>query len=108
MIRTILTATVLAIALSSNAMAMMRYTPKLLRIYAEIIGRANGCGIDTGYAKHSVNRWMDHHLTRRDKDIAFKTLLRYVDKYSYAQSEGFSPDTCTKVESYFVTIKWPA
>ncbi len=73
--------------------------------YAVIIGRAAGCGIDTGDAMRRVGKWMDRRFPRQGTYLVI--FMAGVEQHAKQQAEGKSPDTCAQVKRSFRNTPWP-
>jgi hypothetical protein len=77
--------------------------------YAVCIGRAAGCGIDTGPAMKRIGQWLDTSYTGTPQGKSMQMIIfaEGVKLNAENQSQGKSPDTCEQVKSAYNSMIWP-
>lgn len=78
--------------------------------YATILGRAIGCGVETGEAQRKVGRWMDQQFPpgSDDQKTYLPVFIEGMRKSAEDQSKGRSPDSCSTIRRGFADFPWPS
>jgi hypothetical protein len=80
-----------------------------LKIYADILGRAYGCGYHPEEELARVRNWLDTSLTPGSKahQANFNEFLETMKICAEQQREGKSSYSCAEVETSLKTTSWP-
>jgi|GEM_PF-6253270 len=75
--------------------------------YAEIIGKASACGINTQVASRAVGRWLGNKASSGSIDLS-KLLAKYInDVKTSAAKQLKNKSTCSSAISSFNSTAWP-
>ena len=75
--------------------------------YAVILGRAVGCGLDTGAASRRVGVWMDATFSADQRKVYLPVFITGMQQQAEGQRAGSSPDSCSQVRQQFWRVAWP-
>ena len=80
-----------------------------LRMYAETLGRAYGCGYRPEEELARVRNWLDTSLIPGSKvhQVNFNEFLETMKSSAEQQREGKSSYTCIEAETSLKTTSWP-
>jgi hypothetical protein len=80
-----------------------------LKMYADTLGRAYGCGYRPEEELARVQNWLDASLTpgSREHQTNFDEFLEGMKTSAEQQREGRSSNSCAEVELSLKTISWP-
>jgi hypothetical protein len=80
-----------------------------LRMYADTLGRAYGCGYRPEEELARVRNWLDTSLTpgSREHQANFNEFLEAMKNSAEQQREGKSSYSCPEVEASMKTVSWP-